>query len=253
MKSAGDNSIYSFCGQNRKNLFMHFFCGPEEKEIPCGRAGQLAAAAAAANARSGAGTGPVAIKPANCYASIRGPIPSRSRSASVAGAARLAGRAQEVLFPGLRRYRAVGASLRSACRPRKRRAKGDAASVGGGTPAGVQGDCKSARREFRAVGCEGVENERLMTADGRKESGTGEIHARVLVMANRRIGIIKDVSAGFILAVRENSRIIHIERVVFRCLNLGRKIMFGVCPNISVTIRITAQINRLYPSIGIVI
>jgi len=172
--SAGNNSFYSFCGKNCKNPILYFF-GPGGKRIlHCGRAGQLAAAAAAAN----------------CYASIRRSIPRCSakpgggrradaakevrfpffhaassaaarsadacgfsrigcstpwctRSDSGAGGGRLPDAAQEVVFPvpaSRASFNSAGASERSACQPRQRRAKGDAASIRCGIPCCTRSD-----------------------------------------------------------------------------------------------------------------
>ncbi|PIU20554.1 MAG: hypothetical protein COT18_01605, partial [Elusimicrobia bacterium CG08_land_8_20_14_0_20_59_10] len=105
----------------------------------------------------------------------------------------LAGRAQEVTLPASRAsFNSAGASERSACQPRQRRAKGDAASIGcsiprctrsasgagGGRlpdaakeviiPLGVAGG-KSGGPGFYAVGCEALEKGDSMITDERKK------------------------------------------------------------------------------------
>ena len=129
-----NNSVSSVSGQNRNN-FKFFSGGPEEKEIRVRRAGQLAAAGAAAN----------------CDASIGCSIPRRSAKPGAGRA--LTASAKEVRFPSVLRqalrgrdsasaggYRAVGASLPSACQPRKRRAKCEAASIRCGIPCCTRSD-----------------------------------------------------------------------------------------------------------------
>ena len=191
-----NNSVSSVSGQNRNN-FKFFSGGPEEKEIRVRRAGQLAAAGAAAN----------------CDASIGCSIPRRSAKPGAGRA--LTASAKEVRFPSVLRqalrgrdsasaggYRAVGASLPSACQPRQRRAKCEAASIrcsiprctrsvsgaGGGRPADAAKEVilplgqvcgKSAGSKFYGFGCEALENERLMTIEEKSEGIRNKIHRTV--------------------------------------------------------------------------
>ena len=224
MKSAGKNSFYSFCGQNCKNPFLYFFCGPAEKEIPCGRAGQLPAAAAAGNGyasercsipqsvlrqalrgRFSASAGGYPAVPVRCS------IPRCTRSDSGAGGGRPADAAQEVVFPvpaSLASNNSAGASERSACQPRQRLAKGDAASIrrsiplsqeGVMRPGGYTGDPK-----FHVVDYAPVANGVKTIADGRKNKKWTKIHrSRPCIFRKksgriiaRKFGIINKIFCG---------------------------------------------------------
>ena len=187
MKSAGKNSFYSFCGQNCKNPFLYFFCGPAEKEIPCGRAGQLPAAGAAGNGyasercsipqyglrqalrgRVSASAGGYPAVPVRCS------IPRCTRSDSGAGGGRLPDAAQEVTFPASRASNnSAGASERSACQPRQRLAKGDAASIRRSIPLSQEGVMRpggySGDPKFHVVDYASVANGvKAITDDGNK-------------------------------------------------------------------------------------
>ena len=251
MKSAGKNSFYSFCGQNCKNPFLYFFCGPAEKEIPCGRAGQLPAAGAAGNgyasercsiprrsakpgaARDLAGRAQEVRFPAVFAASsaaarsadacgfsrIGCSIPRCTRSASVAGGGRPADAAQEVLFPvpaSLASNNSAGASERSACQPRQRLAKGDAASIRRSIPlnqedvmrpGGYPGDPK-----FHVVGYASVANGVETIADGRKNKKWTKIHRTIPCGGVWDYNLVGDV------CIKKNMKIIAVLRRIGNCI-----------------------------------
>lgn len=146
MKSAGNNSFYSFCGQNCKNPFLLFFCGPAEKEIPCGRAGQLPAAGAAGNG----------------YASERCSIP---RCSAKPGGGRRADAAKEVRFPFFHAASSAAARSADAC---------GFSRIGCSIPLNQEdgvnrpGGASSGHYVYRS-GCGAMENGVAMITDGRKK------------------------------------------------------------------------------------
>ena len=136
------------------------------------------------------------------FSRIRFPGPRCTRSDSVAGGGRLADAAQEVCFPLVRHYRAVclGASERSACRPRQRAAKCEAASIrcsipwctrsdsgagGGRLPDAASevvffvvlvGRDDTGGREFQGLGKSGIGNHLMKLYDGEEIEIPFEIH-----------------------------------------------------------------------------
>ena len=230
-----------------KNLY--FLCGPEEKNF-CGRAGELAVRQR---------------RTANCDASVRCSVPLFLRQAERAssrptngaaygrargisrigcsiprcsakpGGGRPADAAKEVFFPVVRRYHAVCASLRSACRPRQRAAKGDAASVRCSSPLSILGDLQSARRGFQAVGYDVLENERLMTTDGKESKERLEIHRSVsicLVKCMKIINPIRKIFWNYIFLPMNSVRIneaaigVRVKGFISKDFLAGKRIVF---------------------------
>ena len=134
-----------------------------------------------------------------------------TRSDSGAGGGRPADAAQEVLFPvpaSPASFNSAGASERSACQPRQRLAKGDAASIrrsiplsqeGVMRPGGYTGDPK-----FHVVDYAPVANGVKTIADGRKNKKWTKIHrSRPCIFRKksgriiaRKFGIINKIFCG---------------------------------------------------------
>jgi len=182
-----NNSVSIVSGQNSNKCSNKFFSGgPEEKEIRVGRAGQLAAAGAAANCdasnlrqalrgRSRPAKGP-ASGSAGGFSRIRCSIPWCTRSDSGAGGGRLPDAAQEVTFPASRAsFNSAGASERSACQPRQRRAKGDAASIGCSIPLNQEDDFKRPGSNFSGHGVYGFSCETLAKGDSMITDGGNKV------------------------------------------------------------------------------